>query len=66
MKLNNKFAKFGQTLKANKKKIIVVCSMVALLVATGCLNYFLNAKTDQSTPVGDTNEPQATTTFFAT
>ena len=66
MKLNNKFSKFGQTLKANKKKIIVVCSMVALLVATGCLNYFLNAKTDQSTPVGDTNEPQATTTFFAT
>lgn len=67
MKLNNKLSKFGQSLKANRKKIIVVCSMVALLVATGCLNYFLNAKTDNSTPVGDTNQqPEATTTFFAT
>lgn len=27
---------------SKKKKIIVLCSMVALLVLTGCLNYFLN------------------------
>ena len=27
---------------SKKKKIIVLVSMVALLVLTGCLNYFLN------------------------
>lgn len=27
---------------SKKKKIIILCSMVALLVLTGCLNYFLN------------------------
>ncbi len=30
------------------KKIIVLCSMVALLVLTGCLNYFLNRPKTQS------------------
>ena len=45
MKQNSKLTKIGQSLKANRKKIIVVCSMVALLIGTGCLNYFLNVKT---------------------
>lgn len=27
---------------SKKKKIIILCGMVALLVLTGCLNYFLN------------------------
>lgn len=31
-------------MKTNKKKIIVLVSLVLLLVATGVLNYFLNAK----------------------
>ena len=31
-------------MKANKKKAIVLVAMVLLLVATGCLNYFLNVK----------------------
>lgn len=30
---------------ANAKKVIVLCSMVALLVVTGVLNYFLNVQT---------------------
>lgn len=33
---------------SKKKKIIVLASMVALLVLTGCLNYFLNRPNDQS------------------
>lgn len=49
-------------MKANKKKIIVLVSMIALLVATGCLNYFLNVrKADVDQPVD-----QTTPTFFAT
>lgn len=31
-------------MKTNKKKIIVLVSLVVLLVATGVLNYFLNAR----------------------
>lgn len=45
MKQNSKLSQIGQSLKANRKKIIVVCTMVALLIGTGCLNYFLNVKT---------------------
>ena len=33
---------------SKKKKIIVLASMVALLVLTGCLNYFLNRTGSQS------------------
>ena len=33
---------------SKKKKIIVFASMVALLVLTGCLNYFLNRPSSQS------------------
>lgn len=33
---------------SKKKKIIVLASMVALLVLTGCLNYFLNRPSTQS------------------
>ncbi len=32
---------------SKKKKIIILCSMVALLVLTGCLNYFLNRPSTQ-------------------
>ena len=62
---SNKLSKLGTTLKANKKKIIVIVSMIALLVATGCLNYFLNVKqqgTDNDLGQGDVSTP----TFFAT
>ena len=64
MKQNSKLSKFGQTLKANRKKIIVVCTMVALLVGTGCLNYFLNVKTsgDGNTDVNQMQEQS----FFET
>lgn len=65
MKQNSKLTKIGQSIKANRKKIIVVFSMVALLVATGCLNYFLNVKTSDSTPTGDTSN-EVTPTFFET
>lgn len=57
-------------MKANKKKIIVIVSMVLLLVATGCLNYFLTVGTnagqgnlDNSTPTATT--PPAELDFFA-
>jgi stage III sporulation protein AH len=46
-------------MKANKKKIIVLVAMITLLVATGCLNYFLNVK-DAEDVNADTNVP----TFF--
>ncbi len=65
MKQNNKITKLAQSIKTNKKKIIVVFSMVALLVATGCLNYFLNVKTSDSTPTGDVSS-DSTPTFFET
>lgn len=66
MKQNNKLSKIAQSIKANRKKIIVVFSMVALLVATGCLNYFMNVKTSDSTPTGDNVGNETTPTFFET
>lgn len=40
---------------SKKKKIIVLCSMVALLVLTGCLNYFLNRpSSSQNVSAGNT------------
>lgn len=48
-------------MKANKKKIIVLVAMIVLLVATGCLNYFLNLK-----KVDDVNADEDTPTFFET
>lgn len=50
-------------MKANKKKIIILVSLVVLLVATGCLNYFLTIKAkDSGDPVGG----DAQVTFFST
>ncbi|MCH5155549.1 MAG: SpoIIIAH-like family protein [Clostridiales bacterium] len=42
---------------SKKKKIIVLASMVALLVLTGCLNYFLNR------PATQTANAEATLTY---
>ncbi len=39
---------------SKKKKIIVLVSMVALLVLTGCLNYFLNRPNSQNANAGNT------------
>ena len=52
--------------KVNKKKIIVLVSLVALLVATGCLNYFLTTKNAQTTAAKQTQTESVTPTFFAT
>ncbi len=50
-------------MKANKKKIIVLVSMVCLLVATGCLSYFLNTGDNNATdPNGGKQEAEPT--FF--
>ncbi|MDD3947656.1 MAG: SpoIIIAH-like family protein [Clostridia bacterium] len=49
-------------MKANKKKIIVLVAMIVLLVATGCLNYFLNVKQDNIDTVDAGTQP----TFFET
>ncbi len=66
MKKNrNKIKQGGSKMKANKKKIIVLVSLVVLLAGVACLNYFLTvykAKNNQT----DTNTETATPTFFAT
>jgi hypothetical protein len=46
---------------ANKKKIIILCVMVALLVASGYLNYYLT----QKQPPIDAGTGNAIETFFA-
>ena len=63
--MKNKLKKLGNSIKANKKKIIVVACMVALLVATGCLNYFLNVKEQEGLEAGQ-GDLQTTETFFST
>ncbi len=63
--MKNKLKKLGNSIKANKKKIIVVACMVALLVATGCLNYFLNVKEQEGLETG-LGDQSATETFFST
>ncbi len=51
-------------MKANKKKIIILVSLVVLLVATGCLNYFLTVKGKNiGDPVGG---DLSQVTFFST
>lgn len=58
MKKFNK-EKFVTSLKTNRKKIIVLVCLLCLLVATGCLNYFLsarkNAQTDEPAVSQDAN-----------
>ena len=56
--------KVKKGLSANAKKVIVLCSMVALLVLTGVLNFVLNGdllSKDNPTTVGG----DAVTTFFS-
>jgi len=43
-------------MKANKKKIIILVSLVLLLVATGCLNYFLTVKSNKGVATGGGEE----------
>lgn len=40
------FFKEGSKMLTKKKKIFIVAGMIMLLVVTGCLNLFLNRKTD--------------------
>lgn len=54
-----------KNIKVNKKKVIILVSLVALLVATGCLNYFLTVKNNQ-TKQPDSSLDAATPTFFET
>lgn len=54
-----------KNIKVNKKKIIILASLVILLVATGCLNYFLTVKNNKSTPNTDL-EQGTVPTFFST
>lgn len=49
-------------LSANAKKVIVLCSMVALLIVTGTLNFVLNDKIVQSGNDGNTGTTAET--FF--
>ena len=49
-------------LSANAKKVIVLCSMVALLIVTGTLNFVLNDKITQSG--NDGNTVTTAETFF--
>lgn len=54
-----------KNIKVNKKKIIILVSLVVLLVATGCLNYFLTIK-GSNPDTGNGNVDAATPTFFST
>ena len=54
-----------KNVKFNKKKVIILVSLVVLLVATGCLNYFLTVRNNNKT-TSNTNLDEATPTFFAT
>lgn len=57
--------KVRKGLSANAKKVIVLCSMVALLVLTGVLNFVLNG--DLINPAQDSTsvDGDAVTTFFS-
>ena len=54
-----------KNVKFNKKKVMILVSLVVLLVATGCLNYFLTVRNNNKT-TSNTNLDEATPTFFAT
>lgn len=41
------FFKEGGKVLTKKKKIFIICSMVALLVVTGCLNLFLSRRNEE-------------------
>ena len=64
--MKNKLKKLGNSIKANKKNIMVVACMVALLVATGCLNYFLNVQEQEGLEAGIGDQNNTTETFFST
>lgn len=49
---------------SKKKKIIVLASMVALLVLTGCLNYFLN-RTSTGSAAANSNAVTSYSDYFA-
>ena len=49
---------------SKKKKIIVLASMVALLVLTGCLNYFLN-RTDNKASAANAGAATSYADYFA-
>lgn len=53
-----------KNIKVNKKKVIILVSLVVLLVATGCLNYFLTVRNNQSQAKDPVDA--ATPTFFET
>lgn len=51
-------------LSANAKKVIVLCTMVALLVVTGTLNFVLNSKLSDTQDTGAGNGATTVETFF--
>ena len=51
-------------MKVNKKKIIVLVSLVVLLAGVACLNYFLTVQKSKNAK-NDTQPEQAAPTFFA-
>ena len=53
-------------IKSKTKKIIVLSIMVALLIATGVLNFVLNDKLNSTSQIsGSGNADDVTQTFFA-
>lgn len=52
-------------MKVNKKKIIVLVSLVVLLAGVACLNYFLTVQKSKNAK-NDTQPEQAAPTFFTT
>lgn len=49
------FFKEGNKVLTKKKKIFILCGMVALLVITGCLNLFLSRRTEEVQPTNYTS-----------
>ena len=52
-------------IKSKTKKIIVLSVMVALLIATGVLNFVLNDKLNSTSQISGGNTDDVTQTFFA-
>lgn len=58
--------KVKKQLSSNAKKVIILCSMVALLVLTGVLNFALNSDWFSKTDEGQVTGGDVVETFFST
>lgn len=50
---------------SKKKKVFILCGMVALLVVTGCLNMFLSKKDSENVPTANYNSTSLLSSYRA-